>query len=181
MNGNGTKEKRKPAERLESTLFALLQEKSFDEISITELCAAAGVARKTFYRKFADMNEIIEKAFLGVFGKLTDAIDFTASDAKSVYSVCFEYLAAHKNLTSAFVDPSLHNTVTDVLRGCVETAFEKTYYNTVALDPTVSCFVAPFIAEGLISIIRTWVASGFKHSPQMLASLAERLLSGVLV
>lgn len=181
MNGNGAKEKRKPAERLESTLFALLQEKTFDEISITELCEAAGVARKTFYRKFVDMHEIVETAFLGVFKRLTDTIDFAACDAKSVYLICFEYLAAHKDFTSAFVDPILHKTVTNVLCGCVEAAFEKTYYDTVAIDPTVSDFVAPFLAEGLISIIRTWVASGFKHSPQVLALLAERLLSGVLV
>lgn len=180
MDERMTNDKNKSVVRLETALFELLSEKSYDEISITELCATAGVARKTFYRKFESMNEMLENAFTKVFRRLTAELNFAESDVRSIYGYCFEYLASHKEFTLAFVDPSLHKTVVTIIQRCVECAFDSATFGTVTSDPTRAMFIAPFIAEGLISIIRTWVGGGFKQSPKTLAALAERLLSGVL-
>ncbi len=180
-DGKSEREKFKTTERLETAMFELLCEKSFGEISVTELCDRAHVARKTFYRKYRSMNEIIEIAFSKVFEHLATEIGFVDADVDGIYLFCYEFLAKHRSFTAAFVDPSLHKTVVDMLVGFIESAFEKTFYDTVTREPIESEFVAPFIAEGLISIISTWVAGGFKLTPEQLARLSERLLSGVLV
>lgn len=45
--------------QLIESLLMLLQEKSFDEISISEICDNAGVHRATFYKHFNDKTEFL--------------------------------------------------------------------------------------------------------------------------
>lgn len=45
---------------LTNALLALLEERSYTEITVTELCDRAGVARKTFYRNFSGKDQVVE-------------------------------------------------------------------------------------------------------------------------
>ena len=51
------------AERLAGSMLALLKEKPVADISISELCAAAGVGRTSFYRNYEEKEDII-KAYM---------------------------------------------------------------------------------------------------------------------
>ena len=46
-------------EHLTSSMLALLEEKPISEISISELCDGAGVGRTSFYRNYAEKEDII--------------------------------------------------------------------------------------------------------------------------
>ena len=41
-------------------LFRLLQRKSFQQVTVTELCEEAAVGRKTFYRNFAWKEDVVD-------------------------------------------------------------------------------------------------------------------------
>ena len=43
-------------ECLKSSLLTLMREKSYKDLSVTELCRKAGVSRMAFYRKAAHLN-----------------------------------------------------------------------------------------------------------------------------
>ena len=47
-------------EHLTSSMLALLREKPLANISISELCSEAGVGRTSFYRNFAEKEDIIK-------------------------------------------------------------------------------------------------------------------------
>lgn len=47
-------------EHIAVCLQELIREKSYDEITITELCQRAGVPRNTFYRYFADKESVLK-------------------------------------------------------------------------------------------------------------------------
>ena len=48
---------------LKSTLITLLDEESFEEITITQLCDRANVSRITFYSHYTDKYELVEDIF----------------------------------------------------------------------------------------------------------------------
>ncbi len=50
-------------EHLTSSMLELLKEKSISEISISELCAMAGVGRTSFYRNYEEKEDIV-KAYI---------------------------------------------------------------------------------------------------------------------
>lgn len=51
-------------EHLTGSMLALLREKPISDISISELCAAAGVGRTSFYRNYEEKEDIL-RAYIG--------------------------------------------------------------------------------------------------------------------
>ena len=45
---------------LSNSLYDLLKKKSFNDISITELCQNCNITRKTFYRNCDDLYDLID-------------------------------------------------------------------------------------------------------------------------
>ncbi|MDE6957481.1 MAG: TetR/AcrR family transcriptional regulator [Lachnospiraceae bacterium] len=55
---------RKTKKNLKSTLILMLNEMSFESISITELCKRADISRITFYTHYSDKYALIDDIFL---------------------------------------------------------------------------------------------------------------------
>ena len=67
----------KTKKNIRESFIRLLSEKSFDEITITELCRAAGMSRITFYTHYSDKYELTEFLF-------TDLMRTCEEDYKSL-------------------------------------------------------------------------------------------------
>lgn len=53
----------KTKKNIRESFIRLLSEKPFDDITVTELCAAAGMSRITFYTHYSDKYELTENLF----------------------------------------------------------------------------------------------------------------------
>ncbi len=53
----------KTKKNIKDSFIRLLSEKPFDDISVTELCQAAGMSRITFYTHYSDKYELTESLF----------------------------------------------------------------------------------------------------------------------
>ncbi|MGN1419838.1 MAG: TetR/AcrR family transcriptional regulator C-terminal domain-containing protein [Acutalibacteraceae bacterium] len=51
-------------QKTRKALFALLSEKDFDSIKITDLVAVCGYSRQNFYKNFDNLTELVHKIFL---------------------------------------------------------------------------------------------------------------------
>lgn len=51
---------RKTLKSIETAFNQLLLEKSFDVITVTDICDTADISRKTFYTYYADKYELID-------------------------------------------------------------------------------------------------------------------------
>lgn len=50
------------AEKMDEALFALLEKKDFEYITIKEICQYAGVNRSTFYLHYQNLNDLLEES-----------------------------------------------------------------------------------------------------------------------
>lgn len=57
-----------------NSMFELLKEKNFEDISITELCNKAELARKTFYRNFKSKEDVIKKSIDMMFREFSNEV-----------------------------------------------------------------------------------------------------------
>ena len=55
---------------ISEALLALMHEKSFSEISITEIIERAGVARASFYRNYESKEDVLHKLIDDILDKL---------------------------------------------------------------------------------------------------------------
>ncbi len=84
---------RKTKARLNASLRALLSEKSFEDITINELCEVSGIRRATFYKHFSDKYAFL-KYFVGSLRSLFDAKLERRAKTESTSAYYVEYLRA---------------------------------------------------------------------------------------
>ncbi len=166
--------------RIVCALFSLMRNKKFDDITVTELCDTAGVVRKTFYRNFESKTAVVKFEFDKMFEGLSQRFDAENTRSRDMLAYCFEFIAAERGFGAAFTDRGLHDTVNKKIRECVETFFTNSLHNAVAFDPMLGDFYTTFIADGILSVFRTWINGGCKQSPSTMAVLSVRLLGVVI-
>ena len=59
-------------ESIGNALVELLQEESFEDVSVTMICAKAGVSRPTFYKNFSDKDDALAFVFDQLFNPLVE-------------------------------------------------------------------------------------------------------------
>lgn len=164
-----------------TALFALLKEKRFSEITVTDICNSAGLVRKTFYRIFPTKTAALEYRIDCMFYDFSSKCDYVNMRTRDMFTFCFEYFAKEREFISVFTDPDLYGIVIEKIRDYISIVLVDTLHNAVSFEPAFMDYYYNFIAVGLCSIIRTWVQGGCKQSPQVMANITERLLSGVVV
>ena len=72
-------------------LLKLMEEKSFEEIKVTDICNKALVNRSTFYDHFNDKYELFE-AYIKYLGHLFDELLVTTINASKINELFIEYI-----------------------------------------------------------------------------------------
>lgn len=76
-----TKQTKETKDRLFQALISLMENKSYEEIKIKDILDLSGVSRRTFYRHFANKNELLNHYFEQIINRyLTERKYFTETD-----------------------------------------------------------------------------------------------------
>lgn len=80
-------------------LFQLMHEKSFSDISISELIRAAGVARVSFYRNYESKEDVLLTLIEDVLEQFRETIDCNEADYYTYQNIhrSFEYFKIYGN------------------------------------------------------------------------------------
>ena len=167
--------------RLEEGLLSLMQQKTYGEISISELCDTLMIPRKSFYRYFS-----------GKDGALYALIDHTLMDYES-FSQPYDS-DQHRTLESdmqrffsfwaekkPFLDALARSDMSSVL---VERSIQHAQKEAGGLQRFLPAenrgmgkYVIMFGVCGLMTMVLDWHHSGYEESPEQLARIAARLIS----
>ena len=85
-------------DNLFNALISLLSQKSFDEISISEICDAAEIHRATFYKHFSNKQEFLNTCFREKLKSVSadDPIEnYNSISLKESFLSLFEYLLSY--------------------------------------------------------------------------------------
>ena len=163
-----------------AALFELMRDKPYADITVSDICAAAGVSRKTFYRSFESKVSVVKMHVDMVYLDCSKKNGFARSGARSIYMYFYEHILKEPAFSKLFVEPDLFDIMTDKIKEYVEIELEDTWYNSVAFEPMLAEYYLKFAAVGISSLMRIWVQNNCKTPAKTMAILTERLLSGVL-
>lgn len=97
-------------EQLTESLFLLLTKKSFEELSVSEICDEAKVHRATFYKHFNDKFEFLDYCFSNELSKISFNVSADAANTDTLkesfmnfIKVIFEVIRSKKNIFSAIL------------------------------------------------------------------------------
>ena len=171
--------------RLLETFKSLLSERSFEKITVQEICKSAGVKRATFYKHFEDKYAFLKY----LVGSLRDSFDTritkdTKPDATSAYYVEYihaivNFLAENEKMVKNALESEIFFSLLDVIK-------EKNYEDTCdRLRKSVADgMILPASVEITASMMTGAVANAiifwFKNDKQMPVDTLIKEISSVI-
>lgn len=152
-------------EHLTDSLLTLLAEKPMHEISISELCDAAGVGRASFYRNFETKENILKAHIEHLFHSWTDEWEQNPGLPLSrlIYQV-FSHLETNRDFYSLLNQRGYIYLLKDIL-------LDMCGFNPdQELIPAYSSAYAAFFLYGWIEV---WFRRGMKETAAELAGCLE--------
>ncbi|WP_238884015.1 TetR/AcrR family transcriptional regulator [Clostridium sp. YIM B02551] len=156
-------------ESIFTALMILMENKPFNEISITEITKKAGVSRMAFYRNYSVKEDIIntyiEELFQEYFSEIKPHEDKFNYENVRLY---FSYFRKHDKLISNLIKSNLSNML---LEKCIEAFY--------VLSQDISCnrsyppekqklWIA-LLVGGLYNVLIEWAKDGMKQSDEYMA------------
>lgn len=170
------------SQHIAATLLRMMENKHFNDITISSLCEEVNVPRKSFYRYF-DTKEDVFHLYIDTL--LEECIRLSGMDARQEVevtqerlSICYRFWLEHKSFLDA---AKRSNMVPHILSRMLQ------YYefSTSADHPTSSFSTYQirtlFSMTGMFSMILQWYTNHFDRTPEEMAKLTLELFEKPLI
>lgn len=153
-------------ESITQAMAELMMERRFEEISITELVQRAGVSRNSFYRNFADKDDVLRRFIEG------ETDEWMEANGWGVHTIDvprkrlqMETLLLHMLDYRDFIAALMRDRKMYLLEAEFDRAFQigiSQYY-----DP----WKLAFLSGGIYKLYYHWVETGYALSPSEVAAM----------
>lgn len=154
-------------ECLALALQDLMQERSFSDISVSELVKAAGVSRATFYRHFSSKGEVLERYISCLIRAYEREIVEGRGFSSYIVPENIVAMASWFEKNAAFVETLLRNHMGDFLREPILKHVLGFSLRSEA-DPKERLLATAY-ANALFGLLAQWVEDGMKTPPEDIA------------
>lgn len=150
---------------LESAFVNLLTDKPYEKITVTDVTAAAGLNRGTFYAHYTGMSDLRDQVFQKIIDRLSQLIDLVTVDSfvenpMPILSEIGSYLVENRELMQKLIgsktlEPFL-NSLREILRAHI--------HDTIAEDDVktpVTPLLADYISSGVLGVYRSWIMGDY--------------------
>lgn len=151
------------------TLRELLSEKSFDDITVAELCERAEIRRATFYKHFGDKNELfaymiqdLQRSFNEKNG-LNSGFEDPSRYCVKAFQHFLDFLEENERMVHKVMSSSARYIVIDILSEQIESDLKSCFIT--AKKHGVAMSIAPEMLAVLysgaaVSCARWWITKG---------------------
>ena len=180
---------RRTKKALYDAFMQLLCEKSFDEITVNELCDVAGIRRATFYKHYSDKFDfltaytcLLRDRFdrqIWKSGKPIPTADYYVAYAKRLVYFVSENSIAIDNICNSNLFPSVLAIIVE--QNYVDTC-ERLRLSVAAnmeLPASVEA-VATMCTGGVAACVYRWVRGGRKTDPDQMAEQVGIMVSKII-
>ena len=166
---------------LEEGLLSLMLQKPYQEISISELCDALAIPRKSFYRYFSGKDGALYALIDHTLMEYESFIQSWGTDQQRTLELdmqrFFRFWIEKKSLLDALSRSGLSNLLLErsVRHALGEAAGLQRFLTEDNRE--MGNYVVMFAVCGLMTMAINWHRSGYEESPERLAQIAARLVS----
>ena len=167
---------------LQSAFIELLQSRSYQSITVTDIANRAGFARHTFYNHYETkddlLNNLIDKILDGFFSGI-DIWNFYLADPEDelhMYTSFFQVWMDNEDIVKILNKIDIDGVLVDRLKKY----FTNYYYDHVrtqipGVEVELAKYIINFNAYTLLGILKPWIQDGMKHPPEVVAGFLIQL------
>lgn len=159
---------------IENGLLELMQQHRFEKITVTELCRHLQLSRRSFYRYFEDMEDVLDSLMNRTFQEMAPLnTPFSIEELTSSY----DFWLRRKRLLSALAHSEMYGKIVEYTLKYVDEEALKRYLYADVMELDISHEINLFVVSGLASLLVSWYTEGFRKTPEEMARIAYRMLS----
>ena len=158
---------------IENGLLELMLENRFEQITVTDLCRHLSLARRSFYRYFDSIEDVLDSLMNRTFQEMaiTDS-----SMTLALLEKDYEFWFRRKELLNALAGSGMYTKITQYALKYADTEALKKHLSDEDLKMELTKEMNLFVISGLSSLLISWHAEGFQKTPKQMAQIAYRML-----
>ena len=165
MNTSNNKRYIETEERIHRAFDKLLSVKSFNKITVNDICNEAGISRPSFYAHYDDINDMMNQIEIEKSIPIKEILISTDCLTIDSFESYFNYLKNNKSFYIAYLGSSNNGSIT--------TNLMNTFIQTINIDKSENVhYMMIFLMAGLKAIAYNWLMDGCKTSSRKLAQIA---------
>jgi AcrR family transcriptional regulator len=163
---------------LGDALIALMQEKTFEDITVQQVLDRAGVGRSTFYAHYRDKDDLLlsdVEEFLEGFSKTLERQGASPSRLLPVQEF-FTHMRDARHFHGVLVKSGKVNEVLALARGLFARSIEARLQKAgVHVEPSHRSAHAHALAGSFLSLLEWWMDKGMKADPKEMDEVFHRM------
>ena len=166
---------------IEKILLNLMLKKHYDEITVSEICSAADIPRKTFYRYF-DGKDGVRQALL--YHTMTDFRAFRNMTKKrdsqtlcSEFEELFHFWKSKRDVLEAFDKSGLTGMLIESATSHAMSEFMDVEKYLSDFGKNEKLVAYQFVISGLLAMTINWYRSGFAETVPNMARSATKIIT----
>lgn len=165
---------------LSEALFELMNEKDIEEITITQLCARAQIARKTFYRNCVNKMDLVDYMMEKHVRDLLSSVDYTSEEYRTLYRNFFCFWKSRSSFLRVIYRQGLFSRFCTVLTRCCyqesDYRFLRAFLEKKKNPDSLRQFHHAFLVGGLCQMLEQWTREDFATTIDELVSVLSHLV-----
>ena len=167
--------------QIANAMMALLRDKPYSQVTVSEICRAAGISRQTFYTLFTSRENVVVFTLQAQYcdGPELNEPKRIACRGDMLRWLCrgySEYMLRNRSLIKLLVD----NRIDYLLYDSFFEAMDSCDCFLPKADACMRSYAASFYAGGIACVARRYAQEGCASTANQLESLLMTLLSGSL-
>lgn len=168
-----TAETARRQEWIENGLLELMLTTKYEDITVTDLCRHLNLARRSFYRYFRDMDDVLDSLLTHTFqGLVLSEHILSLEELESGYRFWYR----RRDLLDALCRSGLTDKLYEYTLRCIDPNDIRAHLAPGGLDMDICREASLFVISGFVSLVIAWHADGFQKTPAQMARLAYRML-----
>ena len=155
-------------------LMLLLDQKKYEDITISELAEKAGVSRMTYYRTYENKEDVVVQFLNGRTDELIRQYESHADNDYEWYKSIFEEILENREVTYKILKtPQLCAVALDHFNKFAQTIIPKVYERH---GRAIEMNLIVYETGGFIFLMSRWVLNGCQETPEQMARLLDNYI-----
>jgi len=172
---NNERAMKKSKTQICSALMKLLQTKPYRRITVSQVCDSAGVSRPTFYKNFDSMDAVVRFRLLQL-KKNYQRSHSRSGDICAHLTDFYAFVGSNPEIDLLLTKGKLFSVFEDILREDYQAHLMGK--KDRAFDSTVLEYLPGYLSATVVSLLRKWVESGYRQTPEQMGELTSKLVDG---
>jgi AcrR family transcriptional regulator len=160
----------KTKQNLYNALGRLLQEKSFDKITVSEIVKEAHTTRKTFYNHYQDKIDMVQEYQTNLSRDIQSIKMIHNSFNQDFFVELFSFLDNQDKLLTALLSYNGSAEIQGIIKGTIERHC-RSYWIESNDNHHILEYQSILMANAIFGIVQHWLITGKKTSPVDIAQI----------